>query len=149
MPHSEKFIVGWNEHVALPDWGIRRLRAKIDTGARSSALHVDRLEALPRDRVGFDVVLSRKRPRRTHVIAPISRVSHVRSSTGHRQMRFFTRVRVQIGPIVRVVEVSLVNRDQMIFRMLLGRMALAGILVDPTHARLLDRAKGPRPARRR
>lgn len=146
---AEKLIVGWNERVELPEWGIRSLRAKIDTGARSSALHVAEIEPLPRDRVGFDVVLSRKRLRRVHVIASISRVSRVRSSTGHRQVRYFTRVVVKIGPILRQVEVSLVNREQMLFRMLLGRTALAGIMVDPMHAGLLRPPGQRRPAARR
>jgi len=46
-------LIGWNEYVELPEWGIRRLRAKVDTGARSSALHVEQIELLPRNRVRF------------------------------------------------------------------------------------------------
>lgn len=140
-----KLIVGWNEYVALPDWGIRRLRAKIDTGARSCALHVEDIEPLAQDRVRFDIVLSRGHRRRAHVVAPISRISTVRSSTGHRQLRYFTRVRLMIGSLVREVEVSLVDREHMIFRMLLGRTALSGILVDPTRSNLLGAPKKRRP----
>ncbi len=132
-------LIGWNEYVDIPDWGIRRLRAKVDTGARSSALHVENLEELPRDRVRFDVVLHRmKRDRRVHVTTRIARRGRVRSSTGHYETRIFVVAPLHIGPVQRQVEVSLVDRERMIFRMLLGRTALAGrFLIDPAHQHLL------------
>jgi hypothetical protein len=136
---SRRLIIGWNEYVALPEWGVRRLRAKIDTGARSSALHVDDLETRPGDRVSFAIVLSRRHPRRVRVTAPISRIGRVRSSTGHGGTRYFVRTMVRLGPIERAVEMNLVDREGMIFRMLLGRTALAGVLVDASRGRLLGR----------
>jgi len=64
----DPLVIGWTEYVELPDWGVKRLRAKVDTGARSSALHVENIEELPRGRVRFDIVLHReKRDRRVHV----------------------------------------------------------------------------------
>lgn len=141
---SESVLIGWNEYVDIPDWGIRRLRAKVDTGAKSSALHVENIEELPRDRVRFDVVLHRvKRDRRVHVTTRIARRGRVRSSTGHYETRIFVRAPVRIGPVEQDVEVSLVDRERMIFRMLLGRTALAGrFLIDPDRRNLL------RPSRR-
>src|SRR6188474_2231761 len=63
-------LIGWTEYVDLPDWGVRRLLAKVDTGARSSALHVENIRELPRGLVAFDVVLHReRRDRRVHVRA--------------------------------------------------------------------------------
>ena len=56
---TEPHRIGWNEFVDIPEWGIKGLRAKVDTGARSSALHVENIERLSRDRVRFDVVLHR------------------------------------------------------------------------------------------
>ncbi|MDJ0849942.1 MAG: RimK/LysX family protein [Myxococcota bacterium] len=142
-----KVLIGWNEHVDIPDWGIRRLRAKVDTGAKSSALHVENIEELPRGWVRFDVVLHRaKRDRRVHVTTRIARRGRVRSSTGHYETRIFVKAPLRIGPVEREVEVSLVDRERMIFRMLLGRTALAGrFLVDPAHHDLL---RGRRPLKK-
>jgi hypothetical protein len=139
---TDPVLIGWNEYVDLPEWGIKGLRAKVDTGARSSALHVENIRELPRNRVRFDVVLHRKkRDRRVHVTTQIARRGRVRSSTGHYETRIFVRAPVRIGPVEREVEVSLVDRERMIFRMLLGRTALAGpFLIDPDRSKVL----GPR-----
>jgi hypothetical protein len=133
-------LIGWNEYVDIPEWGVKRLRAKVDTGARSSALHVENIEELTHGRVRFDVVLHRKkRDRRVHVTARIARRGRVRSSTGHYEARIFVKVPVHIGPVEREVEVSLVDRERMIYRMLLGRTALVGpFLIDPDRQQLLD-----------
>jgi hypothetical protein len=138
-------VIGWCEYVALPDWGIAALRAKADTGARSSALHVETIEELPRGRVRFDVVLHRKFRRRVRVEARILRRARVRSSNGVYSTRIFVRTRVRIGTIERFVELSLVDRGLMIYRMLLGRTALEGLFVDPHRRHLV----GERPVRRR
>ncbi len=137
--HAPKVLIGCNEYIDIPEWGIKRLRAKVDTGARTSALHVENIEELSRGRVRFDVVLHRlKRDRRVSVTTRIARRGRVRSSTGHYEMRIFVEAPVRIGPIEQEVEVSLVDRERMIFRMLLGRTALAGhFLIDPAHGQLL------------
>jgi hypothetical protein len=145
-------VIGWNEYVDLPDWGIRRLRAKADTGARTSALHVEEIEIRPRGRVVFRVVLSRRRPRRVRVETRITRRARVRSSTGHYEERLFVTARLRVGPVERDVELSLVDRERMIYRMLLGRTAIHGLLVDPSHANLLTpsaRERRARPGKRR
>lgn len=125
-------IIGWNEYVDLPDWGVRRLRAKVDTGARTSALHVEDIEEMPRGRVRFDVILDRKkRHRRIQVESRVHRRGRVRSSTGHYTTRFFVKTRLRLGPSEREIEISLVDREKMLHRMLLGRSALEGLyLVD-------------------
>jgi hypothetical protein len=125
-------VIGWTEYVELPDWGIPRLRAKVDTGARTSALHVDDVRRLPGDRVRFDVVLHRKRnDRRVTVEAPILRQTRVRSSTGVYRRRYVVPARIRLGHVDKTIEVSLVARDKMIFRMLLGRSAFSGeFLID-------------------
>jgi hypothetical protein len=137
-------LIGWNELVDLPDWDIEGLRAKIDTGARTSALHVDSLEVLDDDHIAFDVVLHRhKTDRRIRVEAAISRRGRVRASTGHYTTRYFVRTLMRIGPVEREIEVSLVARENMIFRMLIGRTALSGaFLVDPAHRRVLTPKPG-------
>lgn len=136
--HGEPVLIGWTEYVDLPDWGIRRLRAKVDTGARSSALHVENVRLLPRDHVRFDVVLHReKRDRRVHVLAAVTRRARVRSSNGHLSQRIFVETTLHLGGVERRIEVSLVDREMMTHRMLLGRAALEGaFLIDAGHRML-------------
>ena len=118
--------IGWVEYVAIPDWHIARLRAKMDTGARSSALHVENIREIGHGRVQFEVRLHRRNAdRRVTVQAPIKRRGLVRPSSGHAAMRIFVQVRVRIGAEEQDVELSLVDREKMIFRMLIGRSALA------------------------
>jgi hypothetical protein len=137
----EKVLVGWNEFVDLPEWGIRRLGAKIDTGARSSALHVEDLEVLPRGRVRFRVVVHREhRDRHVSVVAAVSRRGRVRSSNGQFDYRFFVKTTLMLGPVEKEIEMSLVDRGHMIHRMLLGRTALDGdFLVDVSRRHVQDR----------
>ena len=143
-----KLLIGWNEYVDLPEWGILGLRAKLDTGAKSSALHVENIELRPHGRVRFDVMLHReKRDRRVHVEAPVSRRARVRSSSGHMTLRYFVMAPLRLGPVHVEVEVSLVDRQRMLYRMLLGRSALAHhFLIDVSRQNLLERPR--RPARR-
>jgi hypothetical protein len=64
MSQKSKITVGWRESISLPDWHIPKLRAKIDTGAKTSAIDVDQIELLPGRKVRFDVVLSNQHRRR-------------------------------------------------------------------------------------
>jgi ribosomal protein S6--L-glutamate ligase len=137
-------VVGWSEYVALPEWGIRAVRAKMDTGARSSALHVEGVEEVGRSRVRFDVVIDLERShRRSHVTARIRRRARVRSSNGEWSTRLFVSTWLELGPVEREVEFSLVDRGKMSHRVLLGRTALEHVYVDVSHRHLLGR-----PARR-
>ncbi|HYQ41434.1 MAG TPA: RimK/LysX family protein [Polyangiaceae bacterium] len=132
-------VIGVTEYVDIPAWRILRLRAKIDTGARSSALHVENIRELSGGRVRFDVRLSRsEHDRRVTVEARIARRGQVRPSSGEPEERIFVAVKVRIGPVEREIELSLVDRGRMIFRMLIGRRALAHeFLVDPGRRYLL------------
>lgn len=137
QPESEqnsKLIIGWRETISIPEWGITELRAKMDTGARSSAIDVASSEILPEGRVRFEVVLDRKNRDRKRIIeASISRKTAIRSSTGETRDRLMVLVQVRIGPIVKPVEFSLVCRENMLCRALLGRRALEGdFLIDAT-----------------
>lgn len=140
-----RIVVGWNEYVDLPEWGIRRLGAKVDTGAKTSALHVENIEPVGRGRIRFDVVVHRdKRDRHFPVSARVVRRARVRSSNGEYDVRYFVETTVRIGPVEKTIEVSLVDRGKMAHRMLLGRTALAGdFVVDVSKRHLLD------PVRRR
>jgi hypothetical protein len=131
---NSKLVIGWRETISIPEWGITELRAKMDTGARSSAIDVASSEILPEGRVRFEVVLDRKKRDRKRIIeAPISRRTAIRSSTGETRNRLMVLVKVKIGPIVKPVEFSLVCRENMLCRALLGRRALEGdFLIDAT-----------------
>lgn len=131
-PHDRRSIIGLREYVSFPEWDVPDIVAKVDTGARTSALHVENIKKLPGGRVRFEVVLSRKDPdRRVPVEEEIVRVTRVRPSTGHATERFVVATKVALGNIEKVVEFSLVSRKHMLCRMLLGRIALEGdFLVD-------------------
>lgn len=128
----QKKVIGWKETVDLPDWGIEHIVSKSDTGARRSALDVTHVVELPGNRVQFDIVIDRKDRSRTRtVVADIAHQTHVRSSNGQQHERYFVRTRVAIAGVVKEVEFSLVSRESMTCRILLGRKALENdFLVD-------------------
>jgi hypothetical protein len=138
-------VIGWVEYVSIPDWRIARLRAKMDTGARSSALHVENIREIGHGRVRFDVRLHRRKTdRKVSVEAPIRRRGLVRPSSGHSAWRIFVLVRVRIGSREQDIELSLVDREKMIFRMLIGRSALARhFLVDSGNRYLVSSPTRP------
>jgi len=137
---SDQRVVGWREYVSFPDWGVTGIVAKIDTGARTSAVHVEQIRHLRGNRVRFYLVTSRRKPfRHVPVTAEIVRQTRVRSSTGHTQERIVVATRIRIGSIVRRVELSLVRREQMLCRMLLGRTALEGLMVDVSRKYIHER----------
>lgn len=155
MTRTELPILGWKEQVALPQLGIARLRAKLDTGARSSALHVENLQEIGHhvvegDRlpvVRFDVLVgSRSAPRRQTVQVPVTSFKVVRDTGAKAERRPVVRTHVVCGPVDIEAEVTLTSRQGMNFRMLLGRLTLEGqCLVDPGHGYLHT----PRPPRRK
>jgi hypothetical protein len=133
---SEKNLtpVGWRERVDLPDWGVTGLIAKIDTGARTSAIHVEGLSVPKPGLVKFSLVLSRKdKDQRISVEAPVVRETKVKSSSGHISHRYVVRTTMKLKNVERVIEISLVSRPEMIRRLLIGRQALTGFfVVDPS-----------------
>jgi ribosomal protein S6--L-glutamate ligase len=146
---KQRTTIGWNEFVAFPDWGVRKLTAKVDTGARTSALHVEHVRVLTRGRISFEVVVDRaRRDRHVPVVARISRRARVRSSNGEFESRYFVETEISIGPVTKTIEISLVNRAAMNHRMLLGRTALArDFVVDVSRRHLLDPKRKPRTTR--
>lgn len=142
-PHNDKLVIGWREYVNAPKWKIRGIAAKIDTGARTSAIDVADIEEIDRDRVRFHVVLSRNhRSRRVQIEAKIRRRTRVRSSLGHVESRLVVSTLLEIGSVTRRIELGLVCRKSMRCRMLLGRTAIEdGFLVDAGRIYLLGRRK--------
>ncbi|MDF3069827.1 MAG: hypothetical protein K0R38_5428 [Polyangiaceae bacterium] len=137
-------IIGVAEHVDFPDWGVRSLSARVDTGARTSALHVENVTRLPGGRVRFEVRLKRDDPAaRVTVETKVSRRTAVRSSTGQTDARIFVKAHVRLGGREQQIEVGLVDRRHMQYRMLLGRSALERrFLVDVTKRYALGPAAG-------
>jgi len=135
---NDLLVIGWQEYIALPQWGVPYIRAKADTGARSTAVDVLGLEELPGDRVLFNVALSRNnRDKLVQVEANITRRTRVRSAHGTTQDRLFVETDIRIGPIEKRVELGLVCRKKMICRMLLGRTALSGSFLVKSDERFL------------
>lgn len=135
--------VGWREWLALPDLGIERVKAKIDTGARSSALHAFDLHYFERD--GSDWVRFRVHPRQRSsqvtvlAEAPLLDRRRVRNSGGQAQLRPAIATAAFLGGQTWPIELTLVDRDAMGFRMLLGRQAVRRrFLVDPGRSFLLS-----------
>lgn len=147
---ATKTVVGWRELVDFPEWGIRGVVAKIDTGARTSSLHVEDLEEVAPGRIRFHVVLSRgENPERVEAEADLVRISSVRPSTGKPQRRRVVRAVIELGGRTKEIEVSLVSRRHMLCRMLVGRRALGeDFLVDPERRYLFGRPKKTKRKRR-
>jgi hypothetical protein len=131
--------LGWREWVALPALGIARLRAKVDTGARSSALHVDaqwRFSEGGAPWVGFRITPARGGDE-VQARAPILDEREVADSGGQRTRRVFLATRLRLGGVEREIEINLTDRRNMLFPMLLGRTAIAGVFtVDPARSSL-------------
>jgi len=146
---SEPRIIGVAEYVDFPDWGVKSLRARIDTGARTSALHVENVRLLAGSRVRFDVRLRRDDPTaRVTVETKVSRRTPVRSSTGQAEARLFVKAHVRLGGREQLIEVGLVDRRNMLYRMLLGRSALERrFLVDVSRRYALGSSAQPEPAK--
>ncbi len=157
----DKIILGWEEWVSLPELGLPALTAKVDTGARTSALHAFAIEPFgdaqkPNVRFGIHPI-----PERPDIeifcSAPLIGRREVTSSNGEAELRYVIRTSVKIGSVEWPIEVTLTNRDTMQRRMLLGRQAISkDMIVDPNRTflqnelsyNLYDNLKKSRPVRR-
>ena len=141
---QDKMIIGWREWLSLPDLGIQAIKAKVDTGARTSALHTLGIEPFEKDgilRVKFRIhPLQRRKDIEIICAADVVDRRRVTSSDSQSEMRYVIRTSVVLGDLKWPIELTLTNRTSMRFRMLLGRAAVSEkLLVDPAKSYLAGR----------
>ncbi|WP_209505175.1 MULTISPECIES: RimK/LysX family protein [unclassified Ruegeria] len=141
-------VIGWRERISLPEFGIEHIPAKIDTGARTAALHaVDQtvFEVDGERWVEFMIPVHNRRSSgrvRTRVVDE----REIKNTGGIPERRLIVRTQLLLGRHRWLIDVSLANRAKMEFDLILGRTAIRrrGILVDPGHSYLLDARKDPK-----
>ncbi len=147
MPRPKRKTIGWREWVALPDLSVPEIKAKVDTGADNASLHAFDMERFTEDgieRVRF-VIHPHQRKRKPSIscIADIVGEKRVKNPGGRTETRPVIETTLQVGGIRFPAVVNLTTRDEMTFRMLLGRRTLRNrFVVDPGRSYL-----GPRPTR--
>ncbi|MEE2825376.1 MAG: RimK/LysX family protein, partial [Planctomycetota bacterium] len=149
---SKLKTLGWREWVRIPDLGIRRIKAKVDTGAKSSCIHAFDVEIVNGDQgslVSFKIAPRQRTDELlVHVEAPLLEYRQIRSSTGHKTNRPVIRTAIRLAGQRFDIDLTLVDRSEMGFRMLLGRDALRGrFVVDPSrsYACRKPKPKGDKP----
>lgn len=139
---TDKPMLGWREWVALPALNIMQIKAKIDTGARSSALHAFAIEPYEKDGelwVMFALhPIQKNAEMSVECHAPVKDRRMVTDSGGHKQLRYVIDTQLVIGQTIITAEMTLTNRDTMLFRMLLGRTAMAKRFVIAPEASYLQ-----------
>lgn len=138
---SDLSVIGWREWVALPELGIERIKVKVDSGARSSSLHAFDIRTFTRngeDWVRFEIhPVQRSKRNSVEVEYPVLEYRKVRSSSGKASRRPVIVTDVSMLGETWPIELTLAGRDQMGFRMLLGRQAFRGrFLVDASRSYL-------------
>ncbi len=123
-----RIAIGWCEWVGFPDFGDFRIKAKIDTGAKTSALHAFRVREVVEDGETYVTFFLHPEQRRKRPEIACKAKLHgkrdIKSSNGQVERRYVIRTRLQLGSVCRKVDVTLTNRDEMGFRLLVGRSSL-------------------------
>jgi len=146
MPTDPKQVIGWREWIDLSAIGLPAIKAKVDTGARTSALHafyVTPFEEAGQDKVRFGIhPLQQRTDIEVVCVADVVDQRLVSDSGGHREMRYVIEAPIRLGELVFPIEITLTDRDTMAFRMLLGRTAIRDrFLIDPTKSYLFGRLR--------
>ena len=141
-----KMTLGWREWIGFPEFNIPKIKAKIDTGARTSALHAFSLTPFMRDEKPWVRFAIHPKQGNTSIVveceAPVKEQRVVRDSGGHEELRYVIDTLIRIGDDVIRSEVTLTDRDSMTFRVLLGRTALRGnYVIYPDSSYLQSKAR--------
>jgi ribosomal protein S6--L-glutamate ligase len=139
---QNKIILGSEEWCSFPELGIPTIKARVDSGAKTSALHAINIAPFKKEGqnwVKFDINPIQNNVKTViHCEAPLVDKRIVKSSSGFREERYVIQTNLEIGNSNWIIEMTLTNRDSMGFRMLLGREAMSGrVLVDPEQQYLL------------
>jgi hypothetical protein len=137
-------VIGWKEWASLPELDVPKILCKVDTGARTSALHAFYVEDFfegDRHRVRFGLHPKQgNNETEIHCVADVADVRNVTDSGGHTESRFVIRTPVVIGKDSWPIEITLTNRDTMQFRMLLGRTAIIdNFLIDAAVSKVMGK----------
>ncbi|MDJ0759394.1 MAG: RimK/LysX family protein [Woeseiaceae bacterium] len=144
--NKDLITLGWREWVRLPDLGIKNIKAKVDTGARTSAIHAFELETFSeagREKVAFRIhPLQHDEETIVTCVTDILDKRVVTDSGGHKEERIVIATTLDIGSYTWPIEATLTSRDTMLFRMLLGRTAIKSrAQVDPARSYLVGKKK--------
>lgn len=138
--------IGWREWLSLPELGIDSIKAKVDTGARTSSLHAFALQPFKengKDRIRFEIH-PKQNDTQTIItcVADIIDFRQVTDSGGHSEMRYVIRTPIKLGDLEWPIEITLAERDSMLFRMLLGRHAIRRrFVVNPARSFITTKNK--------
>ena len=143
MTTTSKTIIGCIESCSLPDLGISDINVRVDTGAKTSSLHVDNLKKYAKDgvtSVQFDIhpdVHNVSRIVTCH--AKVTDIRKIKSSNGESEQRYVIKTPIKLGTHIWDIEITLTDRADMSYLMLLGREGLGGLfLVDPSVVFLVE-----------
>ena len=141
MTHESRLLIGWREWVSLPQLRLPAIKAKVDTGARTSSLHAFGVEAFAREGrrwVRFHVhPLQERQDIIVTCEAPVADYRAVSDSGGHIEKRYVIETLIRIGNLYFPIEITLANRETMSHRMLIGRSAMKHLMIDPNHTYML------------
>lgn len=145
-PIKQYPVIGWREWIALPELGINKIKAKVDTGARTSALHAFSLKPFVengKNRLSFDIhPLQHNTNQVITCIADVIDKRLVTDSGGHTEARYVIKTPIIIAGQIWSIEITLTERENMLFRMLLGRSALRRrFIVNPARSFIATRVQ--------
>ena len=137
-----KIVIGWREWVSLPGLQLPAIKAKVDTGARTSSLHAFDIETFTERgelKVRFKIHPLNTSDIIVNCVAPVVDHRYVSDSGGHREKRYVIFTDLAIGELSFPIEITLANRETMSHRMLIGRTAMKNFVIQPSHSYLLGK----------